>query len=108
MKNRQRFNEECHTEPSTIINNYYSVFSPPVHEYHHFKKCNHVLWNYKVGVATNKSEETNKMLELSCTNEEKIQITLSPVTPGGKPITVENFAVSGLSQGRQLETLLMQ
>ena len=34
------------------------------------------------------------MLELTCTNEEKIHVTLNPVTPGGKPIAVESFNVS--------------
>ena len=93
MKNKHH-TECCHeTHPSTIINNYYSVFSPPIHEYQHHKKCNHVFWNYRVEAPISKSEET-KMLELTCSNEEKIQITLSPVTPGGKPIAVENFTVS--------------
>lgn len=34
------------------------------------------------------------MLELACTNEEKIHVALNPVTPGGHTIPVENFAVS--------------
>lgn len=33
------------------------------------------------------------MLQLACTNEEKIQVTLNPVTAAGHPIAVENFTV---------------
>jgi hypothetical protein len=93
---RKKNYAECQSQqyPATIVNNYYSVFSPPIHEHKHYKKCNHVMWNYKVGRQTLKSEESTKMLELSCTNEEKIHVSLKPVTAAGKPVPIENFTVS--------------
>jgi hypothetical protein len=33
------------------------------------------------------------MLELACTNEEKIHVTLKPASAAGKPAAVEGFAV---------------
>jgi hypothetical protein len=76
--------------PATIVNNYYSVPSHKVH-----KLCNHVARNYSVGMPKLKwSKESTAMLELACTNEEKIHVKLNPVTPGGKPIAIENFNVS--------------
>jgi len=53
------------------------------------------MWNYMMGMPTLKvPKEITTMLELACTNEEKVHISLTPVTPGGKPIAVENFNVS--------------
>lgn len=58
------------------------------------KRCNHVFWNYKVGRPKLKGG-IKMALEATCTNEEKVPISLKPVTPAGNPIVVEalNIAV---------------
>jgi len=49
----------------------------------------HVHFNYGVGLTTNKPKEPHKMLELTITNEQKVQVTLFPVTEGGDPAKLD-------------------
>ena len=44
-------------------------------------------FNYSVGRPISKGE--SDMLEVTCTNEEKIRISVNPVTPGGAPATLD-------------------
>jgi len=39
------------------------------------------------------------MLEVSCTNEEKVKIGLSPVTPGGKPVPLDGPIALSVQSG---------
>lgn len=43
---------------------------------------------FKVGPVTNK-ERKNKMLEITITNEQKVNVTLHPVTATGRPAQVD-------------------
>jgi hypothetical protein len=60
---------------------------------HHFAQS--ILFNWKVGRPELKKGRIPKMLELSCTNEEKIKVTVNPVTTAGKKVTLDGpIAVS--------------
>lgn len=46
-------------------------------------------FNYKVGPVQNKEPKPHMPLELSITNEQKIPVTLTPVTATGKPAILD-------------------
>jgi hypothetical protein len=48
-----------------------------------------VHFNWKVGRPELKERRKQIMLELSCTNEEKIKVTTNPVTAAGKPVLLD-------------------
>lgn len=57
-------------------------------------------FNWSVGMAVNKqTERKNNMLELVITNEQKIQVTLTPVTATGKPAQLDGAATFEVIDG---------
>jgi hypothetical protein len=55
--------------------------------FHGHKPKERVRFGWKVGMPVNKSK--NMPLDLSITNEQKIQVTLNPVTATGRPAKVD-------------------
>ena len=59
-----------------------------------------MLFAWKVEPPISKKEENNIMpLELSCTNEEKILITVNPVTAAGKSIPLDGAIMVSITSG---------
>lgn len=58
-------------------------------------------FNWSVGMAVNKTKtkRKNTMLELVITNEQKIQVTLTPVTATGKPAQLDGAAIFEVIDG---------
>ena len=66
-----------------------------------FKTFTAPRFNWSVGMAVNKTKtkRKNTMLELVITNEQKIQVTLTPVTATGKPAQLDGAATFEVING---------
>ena len=54
-----------------------------------FKPKNKVHFTYTVGPVTTKPKPTDTMLEINITNEQKVNVTLHPVTESGNPAQLD-------------------
>ena len=48
-------------------------------------------FDYKVGLVEKKQPKRSSMLEVTITNEQQVNVTLNPVTTGGKPAPVDGI-----------------
>jgi len=69
--------------------------------YFRFKTFTAPRFNWSVGMAVNKTKtkRKNNMLEIVITNEQKIQVTLTPVTATNKPAQLDGPAVFEVISG---------
>jgi hypothetical protein len=69
--------------------------------YFRFKTFTAPRFNWSVGMAVNKTktEGQNNMLEIVITNEQKIQVTLTPVTATNKPAQLDGGATFEVISG---------
>ena len=56
---------------------------------HLIKQLNRGRFEYSIGLAVSKKKGGGKMLELTITNEQKVNVQLHPVTSGGNPAPVD-------------------
>ncbi len=56
-------------------------------------------FDYKIGLSTPKKGEL-KMLDISLTNEEKVKVTITPVTSTGKPAKLDGTPTWTVTSGR--------
>ncbi len=73
-----------------------------------FNQCNfffgwcrrkRVTLDLKIGVPTNKSKTTIAKMEITITNEQKVKVTLNPVTAAGKPAELDGEPMWSVSSG---------
>jgi hypothetical protein len=60
------------------------------------RRLRHTSFRYAIGLPTLKRRGGDSVLELTCTNEQKIPITVNPVTAAGTPVELDgelNIAV---------------
>jgi len=56
-------------------------------------------WAVERPVMKVRVQEEPHMLELSCTNEEKIRVIVNPVTPAGHPIAIDGKVAASVQAG---------